>query len=546
MKRFLLVAVILDLFWFQGLASPPRYVRISYPQADASTTIGIAWNSDSINDPSLVEYGKDKNYGQTAQGVVFVGPGVLKAIHEVTITGLEPNTLYHYRVGGDGAWSDDYTFRTAPDDPCTPITFVVLGDDRSDDSSGASPRWGPILMEAVEQNPLFVLNTGDLVMDGKKDKQWRDFFEKSETALAFVPHMPTIGNHDDGPEQGDKAYYNQVFHLPKNSVTGTEDFYYFTVGNVIVVSLSTQTFKGNNFSEQAEYLDKVLTENPRLWKFVFFHHPVYSSHLSFLGFDISHPPNENGQNAELTKVFDKHHVDIVFYGHNHWYERLGPMKGKGGSDEGEPVSSPEEGTFYVVTGGAGALTYGILDVIKLFCPNTKGSKVCDGSYHYVKIEIYNNHLTFTAHATKAQLFSTSPNNSKVLDTFTIEKAFIDGIDPCKVTTEGDQSEKSQEIVADLEQDLGSEEVVNILYENDKVDESIIIDEVKKEGVIEEDGQMVIDDFPTSLDISEVGAKQSREVKGGGCAGCSGQETRGIEWLGIYVLSILGFWFRRLY
>jgi hypothetical protein len=85
-----------------------------------------------------------------------------------------------------------------------------------------------------------------------------------------------------------------------------------------------------------------------------------------------------------------------------------------------------------VTGGAGALTYGVLDVIKLFCPNTKGSKVCDGDYHYVKIEIDNNKLTFTAQATKTQLLGSSDGNFKVLDSFSYEKPFPDGKDPCLV------------------------------------------------------------------------------------------------------------------
>ncbi|NOZ02151.1 MAG: hypothetical protein GXP54_09715, partial [Deltaproteobacteria bacterium] len=318
-------------------------------------------------------------------------------------------------------------FLTAPDDECTPYTFIALGDDRSDTNYGPNPRWNGIIMEAMEYFPLFVLNTGDIVRDGSKTDQWKHWLEASDPALAFAAHMPTIGNHDDGPGDGDGAYYNQVFNLPRNTVTGTEDYYFFTTGNAVFVSLSTETFKGGGvpFGEQAAWLDTVLTENPRMWKIVYFHKPIYCSEDWF---SLVHPPNEEGQNAALTAIFDKHHVDMVFYGHNHWYERLGPMKGNGNDKEGIPVDKFEDGTVYVVTGGAGALTFNV--TVNLFCPGgAKGSKVCSGDHHFVKIDIDHNKLTYTARTTRTQLTGTSDSNAKEIDSFTIVKPYT-GPDPC--------------------------------------------------------------------------------------------------------------------
>jgi len=390
--------------------------------------MGIAWTTNSADDPTFVQYGSGDSYVSEAQGTAFNASGDLDAVHEVTITGLDPDTVYHYRVGGPGDWSKDHAFLTAPGDGCTPYSFIALGDDRSDNDYGPNPRWNSIIMEAMEYFPLFVLNSGDLVKDGDKTDQWDHWLEETDPALAFAAHMPTMGNHDDGPGVGDGANFNQVFHLPSNTVTGTEDYYFFTTGNSVVVSLSTQEFKGGGipFGDQAAWLDQVLTENPRMWKFVFFHHPVYCSEDLF---GLVHPPNQEGQNAAYTEVFDKHHVDIVFYGHNHWYERLGPMKGNGGDEEGIPVDNFEDGTVYVVTGGAGAMTYNI--VVNLFCPGfTKGSKKCSGDHHFVLIEIDNNKLTYTARATKSQLLGTNDANAKVIDSLYIEKPFPGGTNPC--------------------------------------------------------------------------------------------------------------------
>lgn len=411
-----------------AFASNPWGIRLSHPTPDATTTAGIAWNTDASGTESVVEYGPTTAYGQTTTGTSNNRGSTLGTVHEVTLTGLTPDTVYHYRAGGPGGWSQDFAFRTAPVDVCTPFTVVAMGDDRSDDNSGPSPRWNPILRESLTTSPLMVLNTGDLVREGKEAKQWANWMRASDPYLGTAAHLPTMGNHDDGPGEGDDAYYNQLFHLPRNNVTGTEDYYYVTMGNLIAVSLSTMEFKGGTrpFGDQADWLDKVLTENPRLWKIVFFHHPIHTSVAGLFGKDLSHPPDEQGQNAALIPVFDKHNVDFVFYGHNHWYERFRPMR------NGTIAANPGEGTWYVVTGGAGAMTFGLLNVINLFCPGAEGSSVCGGDHHYVELAFDGNVATYTARATATQLLSTDPKNQKELDKFIVSKPWPGGENPCEV------------------------------------------------------------------------------------------------------------------
>lgn len=423
--------ILLVIAWLSPAAadaSEPWGIRLSYVTPDATTTAGVAWNTDSADAESIVEYGPTTAYGQTVTGTATNRGSTLGTVHEVNLTGLTPNTVYHYRVGGPGAWSQDFAFRTAHADQCTPFTVVAMGDDRSDDDSGPSPRWNPILKESLTTNPLMLLNTGDLVREGKEAKQWANWMRASDPHLATTAHLPTMGNHDDGPGEGDGALYNQLFHLPRNEVTGTEDYYYVTAGNLIVVSLSTMEFMGGTrpFSDQAAWLDKVLTENPRMWKIVFFHHPIHTSVAGIFGKDLSHPPDEQGQNAALIPVFDKHHVDFVFYGHNHWYERFRPMR------NGTVAENPKEGTWYAVTGGAGAMTYGLLNAIKLFCPGAEGSSVCAGDHHYVELAFDGNVATYTARATATQLLTTDEGNRKVLDKFIVTKPWPNGENPCEV------------------------------------------------------------------------------------------------------------------
>ncbi len=80
------------------------------------TAATISWITDEVSD-SVVEYGLDDSYGQTASESADVTD------HDVSLTGLSPDTTYHYRVGstdpsGNGpTWSGDYTFTTVADTP---------------------------------------------------------------------------------------------------------------------------------------------------------------------------------------------------------------------------------------------------------------------------------------------------------------------------------------------------------------------------------------------------------------------------------------------
>jgi uncharacterized protein (TIGR03382 family) len=414
-------------------AAVPKNVRLSWavnesPGEAAATarTMTIAWNTPSTADPSTVEFGTSTAYGAVAEGAAIPATGKLGAVHEVTLTDLLPLTVYHYRVGGPGQWSPDYTFQTGPDDAgCTPFRFVAMGDGRSDDNFGPSPKWSPILAEAEEKAPAFVVLTGDQVRAGEAVDQWSNWLDATYGAEPRVPIMPSLGNHDDDSVEGEGALYNQVFALPKNSKTGTEDFYFFTYGDAIFVSLSMVTYDEDGFALQAAWLDEVLTQHPKTWKFVFFHHPIYTGTLGIPNlFELNHPPNERGQNAALVPIFDKHHVDIVFAGHNHHYQRFHPMCCGGGDDMGAPTGDPETGTTYVITGGAGALTYDLsligVDLPGLLCLTPNSAK-CHGKHHYMVVDILGKDLSVKVWASSAQLLGSDPANIEVIDEFSISK-----------------------------------------------------------------------------------------------------------------------------
>lgn len=405
----------------------PQHMRVSWCGGDAGDTMCVAWN-DTDGGGLQVQWGFGNNLTEQTTATAWAAAAPVGTVYEAEMTGLKPNSDYNYRVGGGGgAWSAVNTFTTGPiqGDPCMPFKFAVMGDGRSQDDSGADPKWHTILAEAMEHDIALVVNTGDLVKDGDVPAQWKNYLETTDPMQASIPILNSMGNHDDDKVDGEGALYNQIFNLPRNSATDTEDFYYQTYGDAIFVALSTTTFKDDGFAQQAEWLDTVFTENPRRWKFVFFHHPNYASFGDVFGFEVGHPPNEAKQNGALVPIFDKHGVDVVFSGHNHWYERFSPMKGGGASDQGKKDPS---GTQYVITGGAGAFTLdGIplgdfdLNLLDLFCGTATGSLNCDGRHHFVTGAIDGNTLSFEVWATSAQNFETAATNIALIDSWEITK-----------------------------------------------------------------------------------------------------------------------------
>ena len=94
------------------LLSGPTIVDIG----PRSATLVADSNVDLV---CAVAFGTTTDYGQIATDLDMGGGG--HSDHRPVLTGLEPDTLYHYRLGGlgpDGTvyLSEDFTFRTPPED----------------------------------------------------------------------------------------------------------------------------------------------------------------------------------------------------------------------------------------------------------------------------------------------------------------------------------------------------------------------------------------------------------------------------------------------
>ena len=67
--------------------------------------------------------------------------------HTVTFRGLEPDTLYAYRVGDGVNWTEYYHFKTASDRP-RPFSFIYFGDAQNE----VRTHWSRVFREAFSRS----------------------------------------------------------------------------------------------------------------------------------------------------------------------------------------------------------------------------------------------------------------------------------------------------------------------------------------------------------------------------------------------------------
>jgi 3',5'-cyclic AMP phosphodiesterase CpdA len=203
------------------------------------------------------------------------------------------------------------------------IRMAVIGDM----GTGAKPQYdvSQRMAEARATFPFdFVIMLGDNIYGGSTPKDFEQKFSIPYKFLldAGVKFYASLGNHDQTSE---------TFYAPFNMNGVT--YYTFKKGNVRFFALNSNYMDPT----QLTWLETELKNaGDADWKICYFHHPLYSSgktHGSSL--DLRHV---------LEPLFIKYHVDAVFAGHDHVYERV----------------KPQNGIYYFTEGSSGELRAGDL------------------------------------------------------------------------------------------------------------------------------------------------------------------------------------------
>ena len=390
MKRTLLLLLIIpatSILLVSLAQASPKWLRLSVGE-DPSHRMTITW-TDATNSAGYVEYGTGTNLNMNeAATAEDTETSELGWTYSAVMTGLQPDSVYTYRVCSGGTCSGSAFFITAPTDPCIEISFGVLGDSRAQNfttlGAWSAPKYNELLQNMMDTGVRFFLNTGDLVRDGSEVSQWPDHLANESAVSMVLPAMNAIGNHDDGPGEGDEMYFSRIYTYPRNNQSNTEDFYAFEYGNAIFIHLNPYSWsEGGTYESQTRFLESTLQQTDKLWKFVYLHSPMYTCALEVFGWDAGHEADESGVAQFWEPLFDQYHVDMVFTGHNHFYEQFNPVK------NGQPVDDPNEGTIHITAGGAAMGDALMPGQVNFTCDNRLRSSV---NFHFLRLTIKGDEL----------------------------------------------------------------------------------------------------------------------------------------------------------
>jgi len=299
--------------------------------------------------PTAVSIGW-RDIDNATEGVRFHGKLYTGVSNEdyrlVTLKGLKPDTAYTYTLKR-GENQMEFTFRTAPL-PGTPFTFVAYGDTRTNHAIH-----GQIVQSILTRAPRLVLNTGDLISQGSKPADWDAFYTVARSLTGSASYLVVPGNHEQNAD-----YFYKLFPGYRTASNPIDSFA-VTYGDMHVIMLNST----RNVTEQREWLDNELTASAGKtpWTVVVFHYPPFSS---------SARNGDAKMRDEWVPLLEKHHVDLVLLGHDHFYER-----------------SEKAGVQYLICGGGGA---------PLYEPNSKHNAYqiyAEKVYHYLRVDVTPSSMT---------------------------------------------------------------------------------------------------------------------------------------------------------
>jgi predicted phosphodiesterase len=240
------------------------------------------------------------------------------------------------------------------------IKFAVIGDT----GTGGTAQYeiAKLLNDARSRFPYeFVIMMGDNMYGGEGPADFVKKFERPYKPIldAGVKFYATLGNHDDPAQR-----YYKPFNMDGKR------FYSFRKGDVEFFVLDSTYIT----PAQIDWLKDALAKSDAKWKIPYFHHPLYSS-------GAKHGSEEDLRTL-IEPLFIANGVDVVFAGHEHFYERL----------------KPQNGIYYITEGGSAKLREGNIRV-----GSAMTAKGFDTDNSFMLVEIVKDQLYFETISRRGQV-----------------------------------------------------------------------------------------------------------------------------------------------
>ncbi|KAL6640272.1 hypothetical protein ACP70R_022121 [Stipagrostis hirtigluma subsp. patula] len=313
-----------DVFRAPPGNNAPEQVHITLGD-QTGRAMTVSWVTPRHAGSNVVRYGLSADHlNLTAEGTVrryTFGPSYRSGyIHHTTLTGLDYNTTYFYRVGY-GYAVRTFSFKTPPmPGPDVPFKFGMIGD------LGQTYHSNDTLTHYEASNADAVLFIGDLSYADDHpehdNNRWDSWGRFTERVVAYQPWIWTTGNHeiDYAPEIGETEPFKPFtsrYPTPFAASGSTKPFWYSVkLASAHVIVLSSYSAYGK-YTPQWEWLQAELrrvnrSETP--WLLVCVHSPWYNSN----GY---HYMEGETMRVQFERWVVDARADLVLAGHVHSYER---------------------------------------------------------------------------------------------------------------------------------------------------------------------------------------------------------------------------------
>jgi acid phosphatase type 7 len=396
----------------EGLLVKP-YLQLGPAPSQNSGDLCVLWHSEDVSIPWSVEYRSVSESAWRTAGPLehrqISVPGVTTHwVIRVALKDLKPGVEFFYRLRK----SEQIVFESsgrARRGSGQPHRFVAFGDCAANTFDQRA-----IAYQTSEANPDFVMITGDIVYSRGRIAEYRDRFWPVYNADVPLPStgapllrsrlfVAAVGNHDTGKHDlttfADSLAYFLYWDQPLNGPLareggplapnlGGDDLtktafrksagnayprmsnFSFDYGDVHWTVLDSNYYADWTDPEARAWLEQDLAAAASAsWRFVAFHHPGFNSSKAHYG---------DQRMRLIAPMLEAGHVDVVFNGHVHNYQRTYPLRfrpaprpnaGPARQDvpipgewtldtqyDGQSRARPD-GIIYLVTGGGGAALY---------------------------------------------------------------------------------------------------------------------------------------------------------------------------------------------
>ncbi len=344
---------------FAALTSGP------YLQNITGSSVELLYEGNVSDSNGLVEFGTSTSYGDSL-------PAAKRLANEewyaADITDLSPSTQYFYRLTHETEVAEGWFF-TAPA-PGEPFSFVLMGDTRTGHTAHQT-----VINNIISGGyPDLLINTGDMVENGREQWLWQTFFSIEEDLLRHTVFVPAFGNHEGG-DVFNPSLFGKYFDSGENN----KFWHAFAYGNAYFIIINTEMYLTG---EQGVFVtDQLIAAraNPDIdFIFAVFHKPGVTT-------SMGHHPDTDVLLYLLDK-FEEYNVDAVFTGHTHSYEH-----------------GIVNGVHYIGSGGGGAP---LADLISPYTPDGWTIVNRESVYHHCSFSVDAASYTMECEYTDGTVFDT--------------------------------------------------------------------------------------------------------------------------------------------